>query len=134
MPSCPQQINWINRPAPKPNLVVQMRCGAPARRTHRANPLADGDALAGANLDIAQMCVSSLKPMAVVDLDRKAIAGPGASVDNSSLRGRHHRRPLEGSEIKARVEGGAARERIDAAAIAGGFAVIDGDGRGQWRC
>jgi hypothetical protein len=73
MPSCPQEVNRVDRSAAEPDFVVQVRRRAASGAAHRADALADGDVVTPLHLDIAQMSVPSLKTVAVVDLDSIAI-------------------------------------------------------------
>jgi Ni,Fe-hydrogenase III small subunit len=84
MSSSPQKIHRVYGAPPEPNLVMQMGPRAPARGAHGSNSLANGDALAPADLYVAQMPITSLESMTVINLDHIAIAGLYASECNSS--------------------------------------------------
>jgi hypothetical protein len=74
MPSCPQEVDRINRPAAEPHLIVQVCGGAAACRTHRTDALANRDLIAALDLDVAQVSVTGLEAVTVVDFDRVAIS------------------------------------------------------------
>src|SRR5262249_16913602 len=131
MPSCPQEVNRVDRSAPEPDLVVQVRRRAASGAAHGAHTLADGYVVPTLHLDIAQMSVPSLKTVAVVDLDSIAITRANASEHHSPRRGCDNWRTLEGGHVEAGMVARPARERVDSLPVARGLAVIHGDRRGE---
>src|SRR3984893_17722044 len=103
-----QEFLRVDRFAVDPGFVVQMRAGRYAGGADRADHLCDPDLSANLDVDLRQMAVARLQPVAVVDFHHAAIAAGPSRRRHFAVRGRAHGVAGCGTEVEAGVHGRAA--------------------------
>src|SRR5262245_2813948 len=113
-----QEFLRVDRLAFKPRFVVQVRSGRAPGRADVADDLSGLDGLADANGDRRQVTVAGRQSVAVIDVDRAAIAATPARGGHRAVGGGAHRVAGLAMEIEPGMHGRPAQEWVDADAEA----------------
>src|SRR5262249_58449315 len=89
---CAQEFLRVDRFAFEPRFVVQVRSRRAPGRTDLADDLSGLDGLADANVDRRQVTVAARQSVAVIDVDRAAIAAAPAGGGHPAVGGGARRR------------------------------------------
>src|SRR5262245_50331608 len=113
-----QEFLRVDRLAFEPRFVVQMRSRRAPGRTDLADDLSGLDGLADANVDRRQVTVAARQSVAVIDVDRAAIAAAPAGGGHRAVGSGAHRVAGLAMEIEPGMHGRLAQEWVDADAEA----------------
>src|SRR5215510_12940645 len=108
-----QEFLRVGRLAFEPRFVVQVRSRRAPGRTDLADDLSGLDGLADANVDRQQVTVAARQSVAVIDVDRAAIAAAPAGGGHRAVGGGAHRVAGLAMEVEPGMHGRPAQEWVD---------------------
>ena len=116
-----QVLGRIHRRIVDADLIVQVRTGTVARRTHIAEDVTAANVLAGDDRKPGEMSVEGLHPVAVIDNYFASIPGSHAGLDDGAISGCAYRIAFVGRNIDSGMEGAFSIERIHPGAEGTGY-------------
>src|SRR5579875_267172 len=127
----PQIFMWIHRSVADAYLVVEMRSGATAARSHVADDLSAGHLLAFGDRKAGEMSVDCFDPISVINHDLTSVPGGAVGHFHGPVRGGAHRRSKTGGDVNSGMEGALTVEGVLPLAKGAGNGTDDRPQRGS---